>query len=659
MEVMGFVTKATHIAVYDAPVGTYEELSFRVHKFGERWLGVTTRAKAVLPYASCFRSVWQQRLQIRDATVSPVLPLSPPALVLLLIGLAGCSKDRGELALKEAASLIDLGACDSKEPQALAVLELEETTARMPSNPTYGENDCRENLPIGEPEGGETPLVDVSGPALAFITPRLPPMPIIPPIELIPNRDGEPTIHDMPPMDELPQQVVIPQEPSHPQLPTIAKPQPPIRETPPEEEPEQTSGELSPPQAVEITSRNPVPPPIDGAPPIDVIPNRDGVPIIDDMPPVDELPQQVVIPQEPSHPQLPTIAKPQPPIREMPPEEKPEQTSGEMSPPQVAEITSRNPAPPPIDGAPPRGNTPPAEGAWPKGLKPSENEPILLSDIRLSEDDDPAAAERAAAERAGDDRAGDDPAGDDPAGNDPAGNESDANPPPALPRQNQFPIVAPGNHNDATTPLVILGSNHFDQPTIGSAHGNIINLSTGGSVKNPQVATLGQGADHVIYGVGVGSLLNSWQPYDGAQKILNFDIGTDKLWFKQGRPSEGWVHDINSLLLRIHKGSISYVTADSGTDGNPDHDIITSVVVAGPVHRSVNLVFYQIELHFHQPDDQRAAFDIYSQKPEGYHRGTLATFIEIMGDGFGMINDWDDLGYNEGTLPTQSMPAIL
>ena len=183
MEVMGFVTKATHIAVYDAPVGTYEELSFRVHKFGERWLGVTTRAKAVLPYASCFRSVWQQRLQIRDATVSPVLPLSPPALVLLLIGLAGCSKDRGELALKEAASLIDLGACDSKEPQALAVLELEETTARMPSNPTYGENDCRENLPIGEPEGGESPLVDVSGPALAFVMPSLPPMPIIPPTD--------------------------------------------------------------------------------------------------------------------------------------------------------------------------------------------------------------------------------------------------------------------------------------------------------------------------------------------------------------------------------------------------------------------------------------------------------------------------------------------
>jgi hypothetical protein len=208
-------------------------------------------------------------------------------------------------------------------------------------------------------------------------------------------------------------------------------------------------------------------------------------------------------------------------------------------------------------------------------------------------------------------------------------------------------------------PLVILGSNHFDMPVVGSSHGIIIYFSTGGSVKNPQLATLGQGADNIIYGIGVGNLSNSWQPYDGAQKFLNFDIGTDKLWFKVNGEIEGWVHDMDALLLRIHRGSISYVTADSGTDGNPNHDIITSVVVAGPVHRSINLVFYQIELHFHQPDDQRAAFNIYSQKPNDFERGTLATFIEIMGDSFGMINDWNDLGYDEGALPTENMPAIL
>jgi hypothetical protein len=65
MVVIGFVTKATHLAVYDAPVGTYEKLSFSVHNFGKRWLGVTTRAKAAVPHASYVRCVWQQRLQIK------------------------------------------------------------------------------------------------------------------------------------------------------------------------------------------------------------------------------------------------------------------------------------------------------------------------------------------------------------------------------------------------------------------------------------------------------------------------------------------------------------------------------------------------------------------------------------------------------------------
>jgi hypothetical protein len=33
--------------------------------------------------------------------------------------------------------------------------------------------------------------------------------------------------------------------------------------------------------------------------------------------------------------------------------------------------------------------------------------------------------------------------------------------------------------------------------------------------------------------------------------------------------------------------------------------------------------------------------------------------LQIKGDSFVMINDWDDLGYDDGTPPTQSMPAIL
>tara|TARA_B110001452_G_scaffold85267_1_gene69685 strand:- start:956 stop:1105 length:150 start_codon:yes stop_codon:yes gene_type:complete len=45
--------------------------------------------------------------------------------------------------------------------------------------------------------------------------------------------------------------------------------------------------------------------------------------------------------------------------------------------------------------------------------------------------------------------------------------------------------------------------------------------------------------------------------------------------------------------------------------------------------------------------------------PDECNCGTLATFIEIVGDSFGMINDWNDLGYDEGMLPTQHMLTIL
>ena len=239
------------------------------------------------------------------------------------------------------------------------------------------------------------------------------------------------------------------------------------------------------------------------------------------------------------------------------------------------------------------------------------------------------------------------------------GAKNDVRSPSALTAQNQNPIVGLSDHSGATTPQVILGTAHLDPPSIASSHGDVVYLGTGGWAKNPQIATLGQGVDHIIYSVGVGKIRNGWQPSDGAQKILNFDIGTDKLWFKQGGAYDGWIHDIKGLLSRILQGTISYVTADSGTDGNPDDDIITSVVVAGPKHKPVNGVIHQIELHFHQPDDQRAAFDIYSQKLKGDHQGSMATFIEIMGDSFGMLNDWNDLGYDAGTLPSENLPVIL
>ena len=235
---IGFLTKATHLAVYDAPVGTYDKLSFRVHNFGERWLGVATRAKAALPHNSCLRPVWQRRLQIRGVTVPPLLPLSPLVSVLLLIGLAGCSKDRGELALKKKPPFIDLDACEDNAPQAVTVRELAETTAQVPINPSYGENDCPENLPIGEQYSGEILLVGAPRPALAFVMPSLPPMPIILPI------DEMRPIAEMRPTDELPEDDVsglheVRQEPARPHVPAVS--------TPPKDNPIPTSSnEVSP-----------------------------------------------------------------------------------------------------------------------------------------------------------------------------------------------------------------------------------------------------------------------------------------------------------------------------------------------------------------------------------------------------------------------------
>jgi hypothetical protein len=633
---IGFVTKATHLAVYDAPVGTYDKLSFRVHNFGERWLGVATRAKAALPHNSCLRPVGQRRLQIRGVTVPPLLPLSPLASVLLLIGLAGCSTDRGELVLKKKPPFIDLDACEDNAPQAVTVRELAETTARLPINSSHRENDCRKNLPIGEQDNGETLLVSAPRPALAFVMPSLPPIPIIPPTDGV-SPENNMSKDDIP-KDDMPKD-------------------------------DMSKDDMFEQGAVQQIAS--LPPPSE----IPVMPNpqiaeREPSPVDDMSPPIeepeDEMPDQEEVGQNPSLPppsEIPVIPNPRIADRDPSPEREP--VSPPKAEPKVIISPPRVIQPAPENSAPENSVPSPAENPLPLGLLPSTG---VMPPIKELPADDGRSLEELIGgrvrptdeDRADEDGADEDGAGNDGAGEDGAGEDrADANPPLIVPTQPQVPIVGVGDHSGATTPLVILGSNHFDQPIVGSAHGNIINFSTGGSVKNPQVATLGQGVDNIIYGIGVGNLSNSWQPYDGAQKFLNFDIGTDKLWFKVNGEIEGWVHHMDSLLLRIQRGSISYVTADSGTDGNPNHDIITSVVVAGPVHRSINLVFYQIELHFHQPDDQRAAFNIYSQKPNDFERGTLATFIEIMGDSFGMINDWNDLGYDEGTLPTENMPAIL
>ena len=97
----------------------------------------------------------------------------------------------------------------------------------------------------------------------------------------------------------------------------------------------------------------------------------------------------------------------------------------------------------------------------------------------------------------------------------------------------------------------------------------------------------------------------------------------------------------------------------TGDDGDPDHDLLTSVTIASPVHRVFNQSFYQIELHFHQQDDQRSSFDILRQESNDYERGNLETFYQIMGDSFALINEWEDLGLGANLPPGDQLPPII
>ena len=97
----------------------------------------------------------------------------------------------------------------------------------------------------------------------------------------------------------------------------------------------------------------------------------------------------------------------------------------------------------------------------------------------------------------------------------------------------------------------------------------------------------------------------------------------------------------------------------TGDDGDPDHDLLTSVTIASPVHRVFNQSFYQIELHFHQQDDQRSSFDILRQESNDYERGNLETFYQIMGDSFALINEWEDLGLGANLPPSDQLPPII
>lgn len=170
---------------------------------------------------------------------------------------------------------------------------------------------------------------------------------------------------------------------------------------------------------------------------------------------------------------------------------------------------------------------------------------------------------------------------------------------------------------------------------------------------------MGAGVDHVIYGIGFGARPDGWQPFDGIQIVENFDIGVDKLWFSHGQPDQGWRHDLRGLETRVHEGTIAYVTADASPENGDAHDSVLAVVITGLRLSGVSVVAHKIELRFHQPDDQRRAFEILSQKSSDFVQGRIETFAQIMGDSLGFITSWDDLGLGDQLPATDQLPEII
>jgi len=335
--------------------------------------------------------------------------------------------------------------------------------------------------------------------------------------------------------------------------------------------------------------------------------------------------------------------------------------------------------PPPATAGPPPKKAPPAENLPgknpPAEIPPGKNPPSKNPPAKTPQNDglsprdpqdDPPPA--------GDRPAGDPPAGDPP----PQGGQQPVpqavgpikppvafqplppvlDPAPAA-SPNQYDIVGVGDWSGHGTGVVIVGRPHGDAASIVSPHGSVIYLGTGGSVRNPQIVELGGGVDHVLYRIGPGQRSDGWQARDGVQQIQKFDIGVDKLWFAKAREVPGWTQSLEGLKTRVAEGKISYDTADITDDNNHDHNAVVAVKISTYALTFANVVAFQLELRFDQPDDQQRAFEIWSGKRNDYEKGRIETFAEIMGDSLGFIDDWSDLGLDEMLPDSSQLPTIL
>ena len=192
-----------------------------------------------------------------------------------------------------------------------------------------------------------------------------------------------------------------------------------------------------------------------------------------------------------------------------------------------------------------------------------------------------------------------------------------------------------------------------------SPNGSIIYLSTGGSTAHPQIVTLGAGVDNVIYRIGIGSTRNGWEPFDGVQKIRNFKIGTDKLWFARTERNPEWQHDLKGLETRYQDAKITYSTLDYGEAAGFIPGSVLGVKISGAFIGGMPVVAHQLELRFDDLDDQRRSFDILAKQQNSFEQGRLSVFAEIMGDSLNFINQWSDLGLGSDLPDLSQLPEIV
>lgn len=232
---------------------------------------------------------------------------------------------------------------------------------------------------------------------------------------------------------------------------------------------------------------------------------------------------------------------------------------------------------------------------------------------------------------------------------------------PPLPQRGDFDIVAVGDHSDHSRPVIVVGTRQKDAPTTTAPAGSIVTLKMGGHLFGAEEVRLNDGVDQVIYMLAQGARFGSWQPAGGHQRVENFDIGVDKLWFISA-PNLPWESTIEALQTLALEGRITYETFDSDADNNPEttaDDAVRAAHISASAHPLLHFVLHRLTLQFGHLDDQRAAFEILNSKANPYEAGSLGAFSEILGDSLGYIEGWDDIPTSLALPGADVLPAII